>query len=185
MIEIAIAVLFGLVVITLYNRLVGMKNGVEQAFSDIDTLLKKRFDLIPNLVATAQQFMQHERELLSRVTELRSLAMRPDVTPAQTMDLDRQLSPLLGNILVAMENYPDLKANDNMMHLQRTLSEIESQIASARFQYNQIVTEYNNMIEMIPTNFVAMLMRYERRALFEIPQGEQQNVNVAELFGKK
>jgi len=86
--------------------------------------------------------------------------------------------------MVAVENYPDLKANENVMHLQRTLTELEAQISAARRAYNQAVTDYNNAIEMIPTNFMASMMSYQRKEVFSIPQAERQNINVGDLFNK-
>ncbi len=178
----------GIVVVLLallYNFLVSRKNQVENIFGSVDTLLKKRFDLIPSLVATVQEAMSHERETLEEITALRSRAMKPDVDPNEMAKLDSKFSSLLGSIMVALEDYPDLKANENTMHLQRSLNEIEEQLSAARRAYNQAVTDYNNAIEMVPTNILANFLNYERKSVFLIDESERKNPNVRELFGRK
>lgn len=170
------------IVVLMYNSLIGKKNQVENIFAGVDAVLKKRYDLIPNLVSSVQQYMGHEKGLLEKVTELRSSAMRPDISDESKIKLDKQITATLGSIMVAVENYPDLKANENVMHLQRTLHEVEAQIAAARRAYNQAVTDYNNAIEMLPTNIMASFMGLRRKAVFEITEGERQNVDVKALF---
>ncbi len=178
---IVIAVLI-LAVVLMYNSLIAKKNQVDNIFAGVDAVLKKRYNLIPNLVSSVQQYMQHEKSILEKVTELRAEAMKPGISDEQKIALDREITSALGNIMVAVENYPQLKANENIMHLQRTLTEIEAQIAAARRAYNQAVTDYNNAIEMIPTNILANMMHYTRKQVFEIPEAERKNVNVKELF---
>jgi len=171
------------VILTLmYNSLVSRKNQVENIFASVDTVLKKRYDLIPNLVASVSKYMQHEKSLLEQVTKLRADANKPNISDEQKIALDAEVSSTLGSIMIAVENYPELKANENVMHLQRSLSEIEEQISAARRAYNQAVTDYNNAIEMIPTNFMANAMHYRRKEVFEIAKDQRQNVNVKELF---
>ncbi|MBE0497837.1 MAG: LemA family protein [Campylobacterales bacterium] len=170
------------VLMLMYNTLISHKNQVENIFASVDTVLKKRYDLIPNLVASVQQYMSHEKELLEKITQWRSLAMKPGVSDEQKISLDKQVTGALGSIMVAVENYPDLKANENVMHLQRTLLELEEQISAARRAYNQAVTDYNNIIEMFPTNFMANLMRYSRKAVFETAEHERKTVDVKVLF---
>lgn len=171
-----------LIVILMYNSLIGKKNQVENIFAGVDAVLKKRFDLIPNLVASVERYMEHEKSTLEKVTELRAQAMKPNLTDTQKIALDAKITAALGSITVAMENYPDLKANENVMHLQRSLHEAEEQISAARRAYNQAVTDLNNAIEMFPTNIVASWMKLQRKAVFEIPQNERQNVDVNGLF---
>jgi len=171
-----------LILILMYNSLIGKKNQVDNIFAGVDAVLKKRYDLIPNLVASVSKYMEHERGLLEQVTQLRSQAMKPDISDAQAIELDRKITSALGSIMVAVENYPDLKANENVMHLQRTLHEVEAQIAAARRAYNQAVTDYNNAIEMIPTNIMAGFMGLTRKQVFEISEGERANVDVKALF---
>lgn len=171
-----------LILVFMYNSLVAKKNQVENIFASVDTVLKKRYDLIPNLVASVKQYMQHEKSLLEEVTKLRAEAMKPDISDAHKIALDAKMTSTLGSIMVAVENYPELKANENLMHLQHTLHEVEEQISAARRAYNQAVTDYNNAIEMVPTNFMASLINYRRKQVFEIVESERKNVDVKELF---
>ena len=171
-----------LILVLMYNNLVSKKNEVENIFASVDTTLKKRFDLIPNLVQSVSKYMEHEKSILEKITELRSKAMKPDIDQSQKIAMDKQMSSLLGSIMIAVENYPDLKANENVIHLQHTLHEVEAQIAAARRAYNQAVTNYNNAIEMIPTNIMASMMKYERKDVFEISEDERENVIVKDLF---
>ena len=176
--------ILAMVLIFMYNTLISHKNQVENIFGSVDAVLKKRYDLIPNLVASVQEYMRHEKEVLENVTKWRSQAMKPGVSDEQKIQFDQQISGALGSIMVAVENYPDLKANENVMHLQRTLTEIEAQISAARRAYNQSVTDYNNAIEMFPMYFMANMMNYQRKAVFETAEHERQNVNVKDLFEK-
>ncbi len=171
-----------LIIVLMYNSLVSKKNQVENIFASVDTQLKKRYDLIPNLVASVSKYMEHEKSLLEEVTKLRADANKSNISDEKKIELDAKISSALGSIMVAVENYPDLKANENVMHLQRTLNELEEQISAARRAYNQAVTDYNNAIEMIPTNFMASMMAYRRKQVFEIVESERKNVNVKELF---
>lgn len=173
-----------LIAILMYNSLIGKKNQVENIFAGVDAVLKKRFDLIPNLVASVSQYMEHEKSTLEKVTEYRAQAMKPGISDDQKIALDAKLTSALGAINIAMEAYPDLKANENVMHLQRSLNEIEEQISAARRAYNQAVTDLNNAIEMFPTNIVAGWMNLSRRAVFEITLTERQNVDVNALFNR-
>ena len=170
------------ILILMYNTLIGKKNEVENIFAGIDAVLKKRYDLIPNLVASVSKYMEHEKGTLEQITELRAQATKPNISDEQKIMLDQQITSALGSIMVAVEDYPDLKANENVMHLQRSLNEVESQISAARRAYNQAVTDYNNAIEMLPTNIMASFMKLRRKQVFEIPEGERKNVNVGELF---
>ena len=172
----------GIVLVLMYNSLVSKKNQVENIFASVDTQLKKRYDLIPNLVATVSKYMEHEKSLFTEVTKLRAEANKPNISDEHKIALDAKMTSALGSIMIAVENYPDLKANENVMHLQRSLNEVEEQIAASRRAYNQAVTDYNNAIEMIPTNFMASAMNYRRKEVFEITESERKNVNVKELF---
>lgn len=171
-----------LVVILMYNSLIGKKNQVDNISAGVDTVLKKRFDLIPNLVASVSRYMEHEQSILEKVTELRAQAMSPNLSDTQKIAFDAKLTAALGSITVAMENYPELKANENVMHLQRSLNEIEEQISAARRAYNQAVTDLNNAIEMFPTNLMAAWMKLSRKEVFEIASNERQNMDVNALF---
>lgn len=166
----------------MYNALVGKKNTIKNVFGAVDTLLKKRYDLIPNLVGAVQSYMKHEKETLTEVTRLRAEALAGSLTDDQKIDLDRKISKAIGDIMVAVENYPNLKANEQFMHLQRTLAEIEEQISAGRRAYNAAVTDYNNAVEMFPTKIMAQLMNYRTKRVFTIASTERQNVNVHGLF---
>ncbi len=172
---------FVLILIIMYNSLISKKNQVENIFASIDTLLKKRRNLIPNLVESVKAYMKHEKNVLEDITSLRSKA---DTISDETekMDIENKISSLMGKILINVENYPELKANENVMHLQMTLAEIEEQISAARRAYNQAVTDYNNAIEMIPANMLAKMMGYKRKNVFEITKSERENINVGNLF---
>ena len=171
-----------LILVIMYNSLISKKNQVENIFAAVDTQLKKRYDLIPNLIATVSKYMEHEKSLFTEVTQLRADANKPNVSDEDKIALDSKLSSALGSIMVAVENYPELKANENVMHLQGSLGEVEEQISAARRSYNQAVTDYNNAIEMIPTSFMANAMNYQRKEVFEITSVERKNINVKDLF---
>jgi len=177
-----IFIVIAIVLVLMYNSLVAKKNQVENIFASVDTQLKKRYDLIPNLVSSVSKYMEHEKSILEEVTKLRSEANKPNISDGEKIALDAKMSSALGSIMIAVENYPELKANENVMHLQRTLNEVEEQISAARRAYNQAVTDYNNALEQIPTNFMANAMNYQRKEVFEIHDSERQNVNVKELF---
>lgn len=183
-VSLAVAVLIVLIGLILYNSLVGKKNQVENAFSSIDVYLKKRYDLIPNLVAAVQQYMKHEADTLTKVTEMRARATSGSVGTDEKIALNNQLSAGLGRIMVAVEAYPELKANENFNQLQRTLNEIEEQLSAARRAFNASITDLNNAVEMFPTNILAGMMGYTRRTLLVTPETERTNVNVSELFNR-
>lgn len=178
-------IVVGILVIALiliYNSLVGKKNQVANAFSSIDVLLKKRFDLIPNLAEMVKRYMKHEADVLTRVTDIRAKAAAGPMTDAETVELDKTVTGTLGRIMVAVENYPDLKASENFLNLQASLNEVEEQISAARRAYNASVKDYNNALEMFPSNLVAGLMRYQQKVFFAIDAQEAQPVDVGRLF---
>jgi LemA protein len=170
------------VLIAIYNGLIGRRNRVDQAYASIDVMLKKRYDLIPNLIAAVQQYMTHERELLSELTELRTRAVSGDLSPAQRVENENALTGALGRLVVSAESYPDLKANQNFLQLQASLNEVEEQLSASRRAYNAAVTDYNNAIQMIPGSLFAGPMGMEQRPLFEAAAAERGNVDVRELF---
>ncbi len=177
-----VLVVIVLFVVFMYNSLINRKNQVQNVFASVDAMLKKRYDMIPNLVSTVQTYMQHERGTLTEITEIRAKALSGTLSDDEKVDLDNKLSKALGGIMVAVENYPDLKANQNFLQLQGSLNEVEEQISAARRAYNAAVTDYNNAIEMFPTNVLASMMSYKRKNVFEITEAERQNVNVKDLF---
>jgi LemA protein len=155
-----------------YNSLVGLRNRVKNAWSQIDVQLKRRHDLIPNLVETAKGYMTHERETLSAVTEARSRAMGAG-TVAEKGAAESQLSQALSRFLVSVEAYPDLKANTNFLALQEELTSTENKIAFARQSYTDAVNFYNNKIEMFPSNVVAGMFNFRPETFFEIEDAAQ------------
>jgi LemA protein len=175
-------VLLLLIIIGMYNSLIRKRNEVDNAFGGMDVQLKKRYDLIPNLIATVQQYASHEKDLLEKVTQLRTKATDRQMSPDEKVELDNQISGAMQGIMIAVENYPDLKASENFMNLQRTLNEVESQISAARRTYNAVITDYNNAIQVFPKSIIAGIMRLKRKEVFVIPEVERQNVNVKNLF---
>ena len=173
-----------LFIISGYNRLVRRRNDANKAFATIDAMAKKRYDLIPNLVATVQQYMEHERGTLTEITELRAKAMSGNLSDNEKVDLNNKISRAMGGIMVAVENYPELKANQNFLQLQGSLNEVEEQLSAARRAYNAAVTDYNNAVQMFPSNVFAMMFGFKTKLLFEITEQERQNVDVKSLFGK-
>ena len=179
---IAAVVLFVIIIISMYNGLVRKRNEVDNAFGGMDVQLKKRYDLIPNLVSTVKQYANHEKELLTKVTELRAKATSGSLNSDEKVALDNQISAGMKSIMVAVESYPDLKANENFMNLQRTLNEVESQISAARRTYNAVVTDFNNGVQSFPQNIIAGMMHLKTKLVFVIPETERQNVDVKNLF---
>ncbi|MGB1243036.1 MAG: LemA family protein [Chitinophagales bacterium] len=177
---IGISILFFIVLAAMYNGLISKRNNVEFAFGSIDVMLKKRHDLIPNLVSTVKGYMTHEQNLLTQITALRNEAMQAKASENDRFQTEGKLSAMLGKIQIAVESYPNLKANTNFLQLQATLNEVEEQLSAARRAYNASIKTYNDAVEMIPTNIMAQMMGLERRASFEITEAESRNVNVAE-----
>lgn len=178
----ALVFLVLIMVFFMYNLLIGRKNKVEKAFATIDVMLKKRYDLIPNLVNTVKKYMKHEAGTLEQVTELRAKAMSGTASGDEVIDLNNKLNKMISGIMVAVEDYPDLKASENFMLLQRALNEMEEQLSASRRFFNAAITDFNNAVEMYPTNIMAGLMGYKKRQLFTATETERQNVNVSALF---
>jgi LemA protein len=171
-----------LLIISMYNGLIRRKNEVENAFGGIDAQLKKRFDLIPNLVSAVKQYMQHEQETLTKLTELRTQAQSPNLSNEDKVAINNELTQNMGKLMVSVENYPELKASDNFVQLQRSLNEVDSQISAARRNYNAAITDYNNGIKTFPRSIVASVMGLQSKAVFVIPEQERANPNIKELF---
>jgi LemA protein len=175
MIPVAVAVLLVLAVISIYNSLVSLRNQVNNAWSQIDVQLKRRHDLIPNLVETAKGYMQHERGTFEAITNARSQAMGAK-TPAQAAQAEGVLGEALSKFMLVVENYPELKANQNFLALQEELSSTENRISFARQGYNDQVLFYNNKIQMFPSNLIANSFNFAARDFFEIPDAAQREV---------
>jgi LemA protein len=153
--------------ITLYNRLVSKKNLMQEAWSGIDVYLKKRYDLIPNLVETVKGYAAHEKGLLEQVTRLRTAAMQAPGAPAQIQS-EKELTRALGHLFAVAENYPELKASQNFRQLQEDLRSLESEIEMSRRYYNGTVRENNILIEKFPGNIIAGLFGFTRGVFFEM-----------------
>ncbi len=182
MILVVVVLLLSLWLVFTYNGLVKRRNEIENVFGSIDVMLKKRHDLIPNLVEVARQYMQHESETLSNIAGLRSRALSGNIGTEEKIELENSISKAMGGIMVAVEDYPELKANDQFTMLQRSWNETEEQISAARRAFNAAVTDYNNAIEIIPTTLVAKMLGYTRKSVFEIPEEERANVSAKALF---
>jgi len=171
-----------LIGIGIYNSLIGKKNQVSNAYSAIDVMLKKRFDLLPNLIETVKQYMQHESATLSKIVELRSKANSGTLSTEQKIDLDKQVSSGVRSLMLTVESYPDLKANQNFLNLQSTWTESEEQIAAARRSYNSAVTDYNDAIMMFPGSIVAGMLSYQPNVVLSNTEEERQNISAKTLF---
>ncbi len=156
-----------------YNGLVARRNRCESAFSTIDVMLKKRYDLIPNLVETVQGYATHERETFEELARLRGEAAAGRLSTEQSVALNNRITGLLGNVMAVVENYPQLKASDNFLHLQRSLNEIEEQIAAARRAFNAAVMDLNNAVQMFPGSIIANLFHVAPRSFLDAPQEER------------
>lgn len=159
-----------LVIIIIFNSLVSRKNQVENAFASIDVYLKKRADLIPSLVEAVKGYMKHEKEVLTQITELRQKAKDSNLGSNERVDIENGITAGLGKLMVAVEAYPDLKASEIFMQLQRSVNEQEAQLAAARRAFNASVTDYNNAVESFPSNMIAKMMGYSRKNVFTIPE---------------
>ncbi|MFV0593476.1 MAG: LemA family protein [Draconibacterium sp.] len=177
-----VLVIVAFVFISIYNGLIRRRNEVDNAFGGMDVQLKKRYDLIPNLVASVKEYAKHEKELLNKITELRASALKPGLSVNEKIALDNEISGAIKNMLISVENYPELKANENFIFLQRSLNEVESQISAARRTFNAVVTEYNNGIQVFPNNIFAGMMGMTRKEVFVIPQAERENIDVGKMF---
>ena len=163
----AIIFLLVLMVVSLYNKLVRLRNNREQAFADVDVQLKQRHDLIPQLVDSVKGYMGHERGVLTDITEARSNAMKA-TTINEKIAAENKLSTALEGLKVSVEAYPDLKASQNFMELQNEIADIENKIASARRFFNSATKELNVSTELFPSNLIATLFNFKREPMFEL-----------------
>jgi LemA protein len=165
-----------------YNRFVSMRNRTDQAFATVDVMLKRRYDLLPNLVACVKGYLNHERETLLDVTDLRSKAMAGGLSQEETLDLGKKAGGHLARIMVAVEGYPQLRASEDFVQLQRSLNEIEEQLAAARRAFNAAVTEFNNAVQMFPGNLLAGIFGFKLRRLFEASELERTTQDVRAML---
>jgi LemA protein len=166
-----------IVIVGLYNSVISLKNKCDEAWSDIDTQLKRRYDLIPNVVETVKGYAKHESATLEKLTELRSQSM-------QAKDLgdkekaENALTETLKSLFALSENYPDLKANQNFMDLQNKLAEVEDNLQLSRRYYNAVVRDFNIKIQVFPNNLLAQMLGFTSRTFFEAQGSEKENVKV-------
>ena len=172
-----VIVILAIVVISTFNRLVVLRNRIENAWSQIDVQLKRRADLIPNLVETVKGYAAHEKEVFLKVTVARSALVNAKGVKEQG-EANNMLTGALKTLFAVAENYPELKANQNFMQLQEELSGTESKIAYARQFYNDTVLKYDNMREKFPSNIVAGMFGFKEREYFAAEEGEREPVKV-------
>lgn len=171
----AIIVILVFYFVSIYNALIGLRNRVKNAWSQIDVQLKRRHDLIPNLIETVKGYMTHERQIMENITKYRSQAMEAN-TVGEKAQAEGLLSGALGQLRVQVENYPDLKANQNFLALQEELTSTENKISFARQAYNDQVLFYNNKIQMFPSNIVAGMFSFKEEEFFEVEDQKEKEV---------
>jgi LemA protein len=172
----AVAVL-ALALVSMYNSLITLKNRVDEAWSDISVQLKRRYDLIPNLISTVKGYATHEKEVFEKVTEARTKAMNAG-NAGEKAEAENMLSGTLKTLFAVSENYPELKANENFLELQRELTDTEDKIMASRRFYNGNVRDFNTKIEVFPTNLLAGALNFTKREFFEAADSEKENVKV-------
>ncbi|MGI6722224.1 MAG: LemA family protein [Anaerovoracaceae bacterium] len=178
LIVIVIVVILVIWFISAYNGFIKLRNQVEESFSTMDVYMKKRFDLIPNLVETVKGYASHEKETLASVTAARS-AVAGSSTTEERLQNENILSGTLRSLFAVSEAYPDLKANQNFLDLQQQLQKVEEDILNARKYYNAVVRKFNTKCEVFPSNIIAGMFHFERKPMFEVDnEQERQNVKV-------
>lgn len=176
-----VIVLIVLIVVFMYNSLVRKRNHVENGFATIDVMLKQRYDLIPNLVATVRQYATHEMKTFAAITNMRNTTYS-SLNDSEKAAFDKEFSMARTQFFAVAENYPELKASENFLQLQRSLNETEEQLAAARRTYNTCVTEYNNAVETFPTNMLASMFGFTRKSVLVTPEAEHATPNVKDLY---
>lgn len=170
---------------TMYVSLIRKKNKVRESMGGIDVQLKKRYDLIPNILVIANKFMEHERGLITEITNLRTQAsnLRADRdTISKKLDLDTQIANKMGQLMVNVENYPQLKSDQTMIQAMQTYSEVEEHIAAARRFYNSAVNDLNNSVEIFPSSVIASALNIKAYPFFEAEESAKKSVNAADFF---
>lgn len=175
---IGVIALLVIYVLVTYNVFVKMKNRVDESFSTMDVYLKKRWDLIPNIVETVKGYAKHEKSTLSEVIKLRNGAY-DNMSSDEKIKANQQLSKGITKIMALAEQYPDLKANENFKDLSTQLTKIEDEIANSRKYYNGTVREFNDKVQMFPSNIVANIFGYKSKVMFEANEDERKNVKVS------
>ncbi|MDD2376520.1 MAG: LemA family protein [Clostridia bacterium] len=160
-----------------YNVFIKLNNLVKEAFATMDVYFKKRWDLIPNIVETVKGYSMHEKETLEKVVKLRS-EVYDNMSLNEKINTNEQLTKDISKLMMLVENYPDLKANQNFLELSKQLIKIEDDIANSRKYYNAVVRNLNNIVEMFPSNLVAKLFDFKSLKMFEVNNGERENIEV-------
>lgn len=173
-----IAVLLGIFIVSLYNKLVSYKNNRENAFADIDVQLKQRHDLIPQLVSSVKGYMEHEAGVLTRVTEARSRAMNASSIDGK-IAAEQELGAALQGLQIQVEAYPDLKANTNFLHLQNEISDVENKLAAARRYFNSATKEFNVAVQSFPSNLIAGMFGFHTEKMFDVGTSERERLDQA------
>ena len=166
------------IVIYIYNGLIAKKNQVANAFGAIDAMLKKRYDLIPNLISAVSQYMQYEKGVLTEITALRAKAIAPNVSEADKMDINNKLTKAIGGLMVAVENYPQLKSNEQFNRLMDELAGTENRIAVERMRYNERIQAYDTARRQFPGLLTAKLFSFKDYPLFAAPPEARQGPKV-------
>ena len=174
---IAILAVAAIYTISLYNKGVSLRNYVREAFATMDVYLKKRWDLIPNLVETVKGYASYEQNLFAKIVELRSKNYST-MTTEEKMNTNNELKSVIGSILAVAENYPDLKANESYNNLMNQLNSVENDIANARKYYNGTVRELNTFLEIFPSNVIGNMFNIKKERLFETDETVRDNVKV-------
>ena len=175
---IAIIIVLAIAFVGMYNSFIKLKNSCEEAFSTMDVYMKKRFDLIPNLVETVKGYASHEKETLEKVMAARN-GVQSAATVEEKMAQENVLTGTLTSLFAVAEAYPDLKANTNFLDLQNQLNLVEEDIANSRKYYNAVVKQFNTKCEMFPSNIIASMFHFERKPMFEVDSAEERkNVEV-------
>ena len=175
---VGLVVIVALLFMTKYNGLIKLRNNRENAFADIDVQLKQRHDLIPQLIDTVKGYMKHESGVLTKVTEARAAAMGAG-SIHDKIGAENMLTSALGGLNIALEAYPDLKANTNFMQLQNEISDIENKLAAVRRYFNSSTKEYNNAVETFPSNIVAGMFNFKTEEMFEIDSSQRKQLEKA------
>ena len=179
LIAIGIIVVLIIIFVVMYNGFIRLKNNCDEAFATMDVYLKKRYDLIPNLVETVKGYAAHEKETLERVVAARNMA-QGESTPEEKAAGESMLQGTLKSLFAVAESYPDLKANQNFMDLHGQLKAVEEDIANSRKYYNAVVKQFNTKCEVFPSNLIAGIFHFEKKPMFEVEaQEERQNVKVS------
>lgn len=182
MVIVILSIIILLLVLAVFtsNNLIAKRNRVKQCKSSICVVLKQRNDLIPNLVASVKTYMGHENEVLTRIAELRSKVSA--ASENEQIKSGTEISSLLAKLQIAVEDYPELKANEQFQNLQWQMVDMENEIQAIRRTYNSAVTDYNNSIEMFPSSIIASWRRHEKQELIAFPESEMKAIKVGDLF---